>query len=121
MYTDPGEYADYSENPYDVDYAHPAYYQPDAPASRSAQPVQPLEQPDRPDRFNPYPVSINGSSGGYHEAVMSEYRGPSSLEGYTVDAGAEQREAAQRGHAEGGKSRKGLLARLGGFEIGRAA
>jgi Zn-dependent protease len=115
MYTDPGEYADYGENPYDIDYAHPAYYQPDAPVSRSAQPVQPLEELDRSDRFNPYPVSINGSSGGSHEATMSEYRGPSSLEGYTVDAGAEQREAAQRGHAEDGKSRKGLLARLGGF------
>lgn len=117
MYTDPAEYADYGENPYEIDYADPAYYQPDASVSRSAQSEQPSEQAKLPDQFIPYAISQYGSSGGngYHEAVMSEYRGPTSLEGYTVDAGAEQREASTRGHAESGKSRKGLLARLGGF------
>src|SRR5437588_1989652 len=40
---------------------------------------------------------------------MSAYRGPSSLEGYTVDAGAEQRKTAEEG-----KKRKGL-AGLGGL------
>jgi Zn-dependent protease len=37
------------------------------------------------------------------------------MEGYTVDAGQEQREAARRGAAGDGKKRKGLLARLGGI------
>jgi Zn-dependent protease len=35
---------------------------------------------------------------------MSEYTGPASLEHYTYDAGAAQRESAQRGHAEGAGS-----------------
>src|SRR5437660_3255535 len=45
----------------------------------------------------------------YDPAQMSAYRGPSSLEGYTVDAGAEQRKTAEEG-----KKRKGL-AGLGGL------
>ncbi|HLI07979.1 MAG TPA: site-2 protease family protein [Ktedonobacteraceae bacterium] len=117
MYTDPGEYADYNDNPYETDYAHPSYYQSDAPVARSAQPVHPLDLSDPLDQHDTYidPGNSPPASNGYQQALMSEYRGPSSLEGYTVDAGAEQREAAQRGQAEGRKSRKGLLARLGGL------
>jgi Zn-dependent protease len=44
---------------------------------------------------------------------MREYRGPAELDDHTVDVGVEQREAAQRGTAEEGKKRKGLLG-LGG-------
>jgi Zn-dependent protease len=117
MYTDPGQYSDYNDNPYEMDYAHPSYYESNTSTSRSAQPAQPLDQPDQLDQFDPYIGSANSSSSsnGYNEALMSEYRGPSSLEGYTGDVGAQQREAAQRGRAEEGKSRKGLLARLGGL------
>src|SRR5947209_3593882 len=37
------------------------------------------------------------------------------MEGYTTDASAEQRDAAERGNAEGSKKRKGRLAGLGGI------
>jgi Zn-dependent protease len=50
-----------------------------------------------------------------YEAV-DEYRGPKSIEGYTTDAGVEQREAAARGSSEGGHKRKGL-AKLGGIGL----
>src|SRR2546430_4037515 len=45
---------------------------------------------------------------------MTPYRGPSSIEGYTEDIGAEQREAAKRGTTESSNKRKGL-AGLGGL------
>ena len=45
---------------------------------------------------------------------MTPYSGPESIDGYTEDIGAEQREAAQRGTTEGGRKRKGL-AGLGGI------
>ena len=45
---------------------------------------------------------------------MTPYRGPESIDGYTEDIGAEQREAAKRGTTEGGRKRKGL-AGLGGL------
>jgi len=51
--------------------------------------------------------------GGNATAQVGEYRGPSSLENYTVDAGAEQREAAQRGSVDGKKQRRVSLANLG--------
>jgi len=44
---------------------------------------------------------------------MQEYRGPATMNGYTTDVGAEQRDAAARGNAEGAGRRKGL-AGLGG-------
>src|SRR5260221_13756772 len=45
---------------------------------------------------------------------MTPYHGPSHIEGYTTDIGAEQREAAKRGDTNGGRKRKGL-AGLGGI------
>ncbi|WP_220202204.1 site-2 protease family protein [Reticulibacter mediterranei] len=39
---------------------------------------------------------------------MSEYRGPKNIEGYTMDVGTEQRDAAQRGTMEGKGKKKGL-------------
>src|SRR5260370_10005422 len=56
------------------------------------------------------PSLVNDQGAG----MMGEYRGPASMEGYTIDVGAEQREAAERGKAEAGKKRKGL-AGLGGI------
>ncbi len=46
--------------------------------------------------------------------LMTPYRGPSSIEGYTEDIGAEQRESAKPGTVEGGNKRKSL-AGLGGL------
>jgi Zn-dependent protease len=111
VYQNPDEYSEYREydgNTGEVDYSHPEYYQP--PARQSSQPVQPL------DPYNPYdyegyaPAATNSP---YHVEQMQAYRGPSAMEGYTVDAGIEQREAARRGSAEGVKKRKGL-AGIGG-------
>jgi Zn-dependent protease len=50
----------------------------------------------------------------YDPILMTPYRGPSDIEGYTADVGAEQREAARRESSEGSKKRKGL-AGLGGI------
>jgi Zn-dependent protease len=122
MYRDPNGYSDYGSGgpPEDIDYFHPDYYWKNTSqesetsrSSLSAQPVQPLDPyvtyPDYPGYGNSPPgVEYDGSE------QMREYRSPRSVEGYISDAGAEQREAAAQGHAEGGKKRKGL-ARLGGI------
>src|SRR5215467_2488505 len=85
-----------------IDYADPAFYRQGTPGTpRSAQPVQ---------RVEPYPEE----SPGYDPELMTPYHGPSHIEGYTTDIGAEQREAAKRGSADGGRKRKGL-AGLGGI------
>ncbi len=102
----------YDETPNDIDYANPAYYQPGTPKTpRSAQPVQSLEPlPSYPGYTNE-PPDVPG-----HDAeLMSPYTSPASLEGYTVDAGAEQREIAKRGTNEGSNKRKGLAGGLGGI------
>lgn len=49
----------------------------------------------------------------YDPGKMSAYRGPSSLEGYTDDAGADQRELAKHGKITEGKKKK--IAGLGGL------
>src|SRR5438552_13656238 len=104
--------------PDNIDYFHPNYYWQDTPqvsetpqSTLSSHPVQPLD---------PYvsdtPEYTKSSAAVRYDDVeqMDEYRGPQSVEGYTADAGIEQREAAARGKAEGGKKRKGL-AGLGGI------
>ncbi len=110
------EYREYGGKRGEVDYSHPEYYQP--PAQQSPLPVEP------PDLYNPY-----GDNEGYVPAVtdspyhveqMQEYRGPSAMEGYTVDAGMEQREAARRGSAGSGRKRGGL-AGIGGAIIAAVA
>ena len=103
------EYA--NETPGEIDYANPAFYRQNTPGTpRSAQPVQSLEP------VAPYPdyTRESPSSEGYDPALMTPYSGPSDIEGYTTDVGAEQREAAKHGNAEGSKKRKGL-AGLGGI------
>jgi Zn-dependent protease len=103
------EYA--NETPGEIDYANPAFYKQNTPGMpRSAQPVQSLEP------VAPYPdyTRESPSGAGYDPALMTPYRGPSDIEGYTTDVGVEQREAAKHGNAEGGKKRKGL-AGLGGI------
>jgi Zn-dependent protease len=106
------EFSEYAGAPGEHDYANPAYYQQSIPqAPRSAQPVQQLTPPES---YSDYEESPTVVSGDYEAPQMSAYRGPSSLEGYTTDAGAEQREAAKRGSISGSKKRKGL-AGLGGI------
>jgi len=103
------EYA--NETPGEIDYGNPAFYRQNTPGTpRSAQPVQSLEP------VAPYPdyTRESPSSDGYDPALMTPYSGPSDIEGYTTDVGAEQREAAKHGNAEGSKKRKGL-AGLGGI------
>ena len=133
MYRDPDEFSEYGEarSPSQyyygtdaVDYSHPEYYSGDAAASSpstpspsySAQPVQPLD---------PYAAYGNGYGNvapappynPYNSAELREYRGPATVEGYTNDVGADQRDAATRGSSENptsGKRRRGL-AGLGGI------
>ena len=112
MYQHPddfSEYREYTGASETADYVRPDYYQ---PSSRSAQPVQ---------SFEPYVASPEYASASsinaYNPELMSEYRGPSGINGYTVDAGAEQRAASERGRAEGGKKRGGL-AGLGAIAVG---
>src|SRR5258708_34628214 len=97
------EYA--NETPGEIDYANPAFYKQNSPGTpRSAQPVQSLEP------VAPYPdyTRESPSSDGYDPALMTPYSGPSDIEGYTTDVGAEHREAAEHGNAAGSKKRKGL-------------
>ncbi len=106
MQWNPDEFREYSETSSEIDYSNPEYYQPPMPQSpRSAQPVESLDQ---------YPDYTSTAAYGYDPVLMEEYRGPESMDGYTMDAGAEQREAAARGKAESNK-RRGRLAGLGGI------
>jgi Zn-dependent protease len=117
MRWNPNDYAKYGASPGEEDYSDPAYYKqaarstPQAPDA--AQPGQSLESPHITESYANYangPTLVNAQG----PTMMREYRGPAGMEGYTVDAGAEQREAAERGKVEGGKKRRGL-AGLGGI------
>ncbi|HET8852670.1 MAG TPA: site-2 protease family protein [Ktedonobacteraceae bacterium] len=117
MRWNPNDYAKYGTSPGKEDYSDPAYYKqatrltPQAP--RADQPVQSLESPPATESYADYangPTLVNAQG----PTMMREYRGPTGMEGYTADAGAEQREAAAHGKVEAGKKRKGL-AGLGGI------
>ncbi len=102
----------YDQTSSHIDYSDPAYYQSEIPkVSRSAQPVQSL---DPSTIYSTYAHELPSDKLDYEAELMTPYRGPSSIEGYTEDIGAEQREATKRGTAEGGRKRKGL-AGLGGL------
>jgi Zn-dependent protease len=108
----------YDETPGDIDYSDPAYYQKETPKTpRSAQPVQYLDQSAL---YPNYTHELPSDKLDYDAGLMTPYRGPSSIEGYTGDVGAEHREAANRGTAEGGNKRK-RLAGLGGIGAGLSA
>jgi Zn-dependent protease len=101
----------YNENSDDIDYANPAFYKQGTPKTPyTSQPVQYLD-PSAPFTDHPYQ---SPDMHGYDSKLMTPYRGPSDIEGYTADVGAEQREAARRDSSEGSKKRKGL-AGLGGI------
>ncbi len=95
-----------------IDYSDPAYYQRETPKTpRSAQPVQPL---DSSMLYPTYTHELPSDKLDSDAELMTPYRGPSSIEGYTEDIGAEQREAAKRGTTGSSNKRKGL-AGLGGL------
>src|SRR6266487_7046075 len=102
----------------DIDYSDPAYYQKEmSKTPRSAQPVQSLD----PSMLYPdYAQELPSDKLDYNAELMTPYRGPSSIEGYTEDIGAEQREAAKRGTTGGSNKRKGL-AGLGGIGVALSA
>src|SRR5258708_18010656 len=105
MSWNPKDFSEYDESSNEIDYADPAFYRQDTSRTpRSTQPVQRLE---------PSPEESPGGYA-YDPELMTPYHGPSHIEGYTTDIGAEQREAAKRGDSDGGRKRKGL-AGLGGI------
>ena len=116
MHREPDDFSEYGKAPNDNDYANPAFYQQDTVQKPgSAQSVQSLTPLDAHSDYAHGPTVVNS----YDPALTPEYReysGPGNIEGYTTDAGAEQREAAARGTVEGGSGskRKGL-AGLGGL------
>ena len=104
------EYNDKTSN--GIDYSDPAYYQGEASkAPRSAQPVQAL---DPSIVYSSEARELPSDKLDNEAELMTPYRDPSSIEGYTEDIGAEQREAAKHGTTDGGNRRKGL-AGLGGL------
>ena len=125
MYRNPDDFSEYGSVPRETNYADPTYYQQEP---RSAQPVQPL------DPYTGY--SPSPEQAGYYEYAnvvstepdvstsapqMQEYRDPSTVDGYTSDAGAEQRDASANGSTDGPKKRRGLaglgslIVTIGGF------
>lgn len=101
----------YNENSDNIDYSNPAFYKQGTPKTPyTSQPVQSLD-PSAPFTDHPYQ---SPDMNDYDPILMTPYRGPSDIEGYTADVGAEQREAARRESSGGSKKRKGL-AGLGGI------
>ena len=112
MHWNPDDFSEYGKTPKDNDYASPAFYQHDAVRTpNSAQPVPPVAPLDVHSDYAHGPTVVNS----YDPALMSEYHGPASMDGYTTDAGAEQRDAAEHGNVEGGNSKRKGLAGLGGL------
>jgi len=110
------------------DYAHPNYYAQNA-SSPSPEEVDehPSEISPAPSAYYEYPgtaTTPNNPNDPYSSTTpyqspqqMEAYRDPTSVNGYTKDVGAEQREAAERGSVEenkGARKRKGL-AGIGGI------
>jgi Zn-dependent protease len=110
-------YQQYDARSQGGDYLHPDYYR-EAPQLAPAQSEEP---------FHPY-VTPGPDVGSYEDdnkefdqqfqnpyAQEYEYKGPQSIEGYTVDAEAEQAEGAKAGTAASKKKRKGLAGIGGGI------
>ena len=97
-----------------LSYTDPQFYQAGGEGGVTPQAV--LDAPTVPPPARPFPASAPQATtaGGYGTVQMSEYKGPTSLENYTDDAGEEQRAAAERGQADTAKKRKRGLAGLGG-------
>lgn len=102
----------YDQAPRQIDYSDPAYYQNEpSEVSRNGQAVQ-SSAPS--SEYATYAHELPSDKLEYTAEVMTPYRGPADIEGYTVDVGAEQRESAKEGTGEGVRKRK-KLAGLGGL------
>ena len=102
----------YDQTSHTIDYSNPDFYQSDtAKAPHTVQPVQSL---DPSTVYSDYTHELPSDKLDNEAQLMTPYRGPESIDGYTEDIGAEQREAAKNGTTEGGRKRKGL-AGLGGI------
>ena len=117
MSWEPEQFADYSFSEYTPpalqtppDYTDPRFYQDGvAPQRSSSLTMQP----------GPGAVQYPPPPGAYETLQMSKYTGPASLEHYTTDAGAAQRQAARDGsvNAEVASRRKRGLAELGSVGV----
>jgi len=108
-----GDFSEYYDRtPRHTDYSDPAFYQNEtSQLPRSAQPVQSL---DPSQEYSNYTHELPSDKLEYEAEVMTPYRGPADIDGYTEDIGADQREAAKRDTKDGANKRKGL-AGLGGL------
>lgn len=124
MYRNPDDFPGYGDSSNEADYANPVYY---GQELRSTHPVQPLNTSDAqsasevysgytPDTdYTEYARTPTGMMlSAYDQTQMQAYTEPKQIEGYTVDVGAEQREAAQSG-TEGNRKKRRGLAGLGGL------
>ncbi len=119
MSWNPNEFSEYNDEPSGkIDYSNPSYYQQEV--SKTARSAQPAQYLDPSALRSDYTHELPSDKLEYEGELMTPYRGPASIEGYTDDIGAAQREAANRGTTEGGNKRKGL-AGLGGIGAALAA
>jgi Zn-dependent protease len=125
MSRNPEGFSDYSFSEYSqptppekVDYADPRFYQ-DGPVPQSVS-SQKIDYADPRFYQDGHTQITSGleqyaASGSADEPLqMSEYKGPASLEHYTVDVGAEQREAAKNGSVNTTNQQKKRLVGLSG-------
>lgn len=99
--------------PAEVDYADPRFYEVRQEGRETPHSIPVPRQQARPSpEYNAIypPVSTSAEA-----TRMSEYRGPASLENYTEDVGAEQREAAKNGQVDAANRKRKRLAGLGGL------
>ncbi len=116
MYWNSDEPSENKSSKKEFDYANPLYYQQAGQQVMSSTPsVVESEQTHHPDR-NPDYAYDSAYESPYTQPAMSAYSGPTDMEGYTADIGAEQREAAKSGKIENGKQRK-RIAGLGGIGV----
>ncbi len=120
MSWNPEKFSDYSFSEYtppseEIDYADPRFYQ-NGHVPQSASPHK-IDHAD-PHFYQNGHARVKAGSGqppdAYETMQMSEYKGPGSLENYTIDAGDEQREAAQNGSVNPEGQQKKRLAGVGG-------
>lgn len=105
----PDDFADYRFVEYpQPSYDDPRFYMGHQEDPGASQGVLPESMPVEENSFSPNEA-----------ASLYDYRGPESLEHYTVDVGEEQREAAEKGYVDGPNSarnrRRKRLAGLGGL------
>ena len=108
MYWNSDEPSENKNSLKELDYANPLYYQ------QSAQQVTPARSSGAEHEQTHIPYGENKYPYAPESPVMSAYRGPADVEGYTANVGEEQREAAKSGKIEGDQRRK-RLAGLGGI------